>query len=82
MYRICAEVGLVREVHTLFVRSAQQVVTYELQVHEEVEGVRQEVREVERESKVEERRSHGHGHGHVDGMKDSMLEPRCVCEMM
>ena len=31
--------------HTLFVRSAQQVV-YELQVREEVEGVRQEVREV------------------------------------
>ena len=39
----CAEVGLVRQVHTLFVRSAQQVV-HELQVREEVEGVRQEVR--------------------------------------
>ena len=38
----CAEVGLV---HTLFVRSAQQVV-HELQVQEEVEGVRLEVREV------------------------------------
>ena len=48
----CAEVGLVRQVHTLFVRSAQQVV-YELQVREEVEGVRQEVREVKGESKVE-----------------------------
>ena len=52
----CAEVGLVRQVHTLFVRSAQQVV-YELQVREEVEGVRQEVREVKGESKVEESRS-------------------------
>ena len=37
-------------------RSAQQVV-HELQVREEVEGVRQEVREVKRESKVEESRS-------------------------
>ena len=52
----CAEVGLVRQVHTLFVRSAQQVV-HELQVREEVEGVRQEVREVKGESKVEESRS-------------------------
>ena len=47
----CVKVGLVRQVHTLFVRSAQQVV-YELQVREEVEGVRQEVREVKGESKV------------------------------
>ena len=52
----CGEVELVRQVHTLFVRSAQQVV-YELQVREEVEGVRQEVREVKCESKVEESRS-------------------------
>ena len=52
----CAEVELVRQVHTLFVRSAQQVV-YELQVREEVEGVRQEVREVKGESQVEESRS-------------------------
>ena len=37
-------------------RSAQQAV-YELQVREEVEGVRQEVREVKGESKVEESRS-------------------------
>ena len=58
-------------------RSEQQVVVYELQVQEEVEGVRQEVREIERESKGEERRSHEHGH--VDGVKDSLLEPRCVC---
>ena len=50
----CAEVGLVRQVHTLFVRIAQQVV-YKLQVQEEVEGVRQEVREVKGEGKVEER---------------------------
>ena len=46
------EVGLVKPVHTLFGRNAQQVV-YELQVREEVEGVRQEVREVKGESKVE-----------------------------
>ena len=52
----CTEVGVVRQVHTLFVRSAQQVV-HELQVREEVEGVRQEVREVKGESKVEESRS-------------------------
>ena len=32
--------------------SAQQVVVYDLQVQEEAEGVRQEVREVERESKA------------------------------
>ena len=50
----CGEVELVRQVHTLFVRSAQQVVVFELQVREEVEGVRQEVREVKGESKVEE----------------------------
>ena len=48
----CGEEELVRQVHTLFVRSAQQVVVYELQVQEEVEGVRQEVREVEGESKA------------------------------
>ena len=52
----CAKVGLVRQVHALFVRSALQVVC-ELQVREEVEGVRQEVREVKGESKVEESRS-------------------------
>ena len=62
---VCGEEELVRQVHTLFVRSAQQVVVYELQVQEEVEGVRQEVREVEGESKGEKRRSHEHGH--VDG---------------
>ena len=62
-------------------RSAQQVqVVYELQVQEEREGVRQVVQEIERENQGEERRSHEHGH--VDEMKDSLLEPRCVCEMM
>ena len=44
----CVGVELVRQVHTLFVRSAQQIV-HELQVREEVEGVRQEVREVKGE---------------------------------
>ena len=52
----CVEVNLVKRVHTLFVRSAQQVV-YELQVREEVEEVRQELCEVKGESKVEESRS-------------------------
>ena len=50
--KFCGEEELVRQVHTLFVRTAQQVVVYELQVQEEVEGVRQEVREVEGESKA------------------------------
>ena len=53
----CGEVELVRQVHTLVVRSAQVKVVYEIQVQEEVEGVRQEVREVKGESKVEESRS-------------------------
>ena len=35
-----------------FVRSAQPFVVHELQVREEVEGVRQEVREIEGESKA------------------------------
>ena len=65
----CGEEELVRQVHTLFVRSEQQVVVYELQVQEEVEGVRQEVREIERGKQGEEKRSHEHGH--VDGVKDS-----------
>ena len=74
----CGEEELVRQVHTLFVRSAQQVqVVCELQVQEEWEGVRQEVQEMERESKGEEKRSHEHGH--VDAVKDSLLEPRCLC---
>ena len=73
----CGEEELVRQVHTLLVRSAQQVVVYELQVQEEVEGVRQEVREIERGEQGEKKRSHEHGH--VDGVKDSLLEPRCVC---
>ena len=48
---MCGEEELVRRVHTLFVRSAQQVqVVYELQVQEERERVRQEVRKVEREN--------------------------------
>ena len=62
----CVGVRLVRQVHTHFVRSAQQTV-HELQVQEEVEGVRQEVREVKGESKVEERRSL---HEHVDDMDE------------
>ena len=48
----CGEVELVRQVHALFVRNAQQVV-YELQVREEVEGVRQQVREVKDEENGE-----------------------------
>ena len=53
---LCVKVGLVKRVHTLFGRNAQQVV-YELEVEEEVEGVRQEMREVKGEIKVEESRS-------------------------
>ena len=52
----CVGERLVRQVHTHFVRSAQEVV-HERQVQEEVERMRQEVREVKGESKVEERRS-------------------------
>ena len=38
---------------------------------------REEVQEIERESQVEEKRSRGHDQ--VDGVKDSLLEPKCVC---
>ena len=69
----CGEEELVRQVHTLFVRSAQ--VVCELQVQEQREGVRQEVMEIGRGEQSDEKRSHEH----VDGMKDSLLEPRCVC---
>ena len=69
----CGEVELVRQVHTLCVRSAQ--VVYELQVQDEMEGVRQVVREVEGESNAKR----SYEHEHVDGMKDSLLEPWCVC---
>ena len=47
----CVGVGLVNGDHTHFGRNAQ--VVYELQVGEEVEGVRQEVREVKGEEKGE-----------------------------
>ena len=51
--RTCAEVGLVRtSPYSLCAGSAQQVV-HELQVREEVERERQEVRQVKREIKVE-----------------------------
>ena len=73
---LCQYVGeLVSRVHTLVGRSAQ--VVYELQVLEEEEKVREEVQEIERESQGEEKRSDDHDH--VDGVKDSTLEPRCVC---
>ena len=66
----CVEAELVRQVHTLFVRSAQQVVVFDLQVREEVEGMRQEVREVKVESKVEESRSL---HEHMTWMTNTRL---------
>ena len=47
----CEGVGLVNGGHTLFGRNAQ--VVYELQVGEEVEGMRQEVREVKDEENGE-----------------------------
>ena len=71
----CGEGELVNGGHTLVGRSAQ--VVYELQVLEDEEKVREEVHEIERESQGEEKRSRGHDH--VDGVKDSLLEPRCVC---
>ena len=46
----CGEEELVRQINTLFGRNAQ--VVYELQVQEEMEGVRQEVREIESKSKA------------------------------
>ena len=46
-------------------------------LEEENKG-REEVQEIERESQVEEKRSHEDDH--VDGVKDSTLEPGCVCE--
>ena len=52
----CVGVGFVKQVHTLFLRSAQQVV-YELQMREEVAGVRQEVCEAKGEIKIEKSRS-------------------------
>ena len=66
---------LVSRVHTLVGRSAQ--VVYELQVLEEEEKGREEVQEIERESQGDEKRSRGHDH--VDEVKDSTLEPWCVC---
>ena len=62
----CVGVGLVRQVRTHYVRSAQQLV-HELQVQEEVEGVRQEVREVKRGEQGRRERSL---HEHVDDMDD------------
>ena len=58
-------------------RSEQQVVVYELIVQEEVEGVRQEVQEVEGENKA--RRNAHMNMTMWMGVKDSLLEPRCVC---
>ena len=57
-------------------RSVQ--VYHELQELEEEDKGREEVQEIERESQVEEKRSDDHDH--VDGVKDSTLEPRCVCK--
>ena len=57
---MCVGVGLVHGVHTLFGRNAR--VVYELQVDEEVEGVRQEVREVKGEEKGE---IYGEGEPHT-----------------
>ena len=73
----CGEEELVRQVHTLFVRSEQQVAVYELQVLEKEEKVRTEVQEIEGESKV--KRNAHMNMDHVDGVKDSLLEPRCMC---
>ena len=71
----CGEGELVGGVHTLVWRSVQ--VYHELQELEEDDKGREEVQEIERESQGEEKRSHEDDH--VDGVKDSTLEPRCVC---
>ena len=60
LWPFCGEEELVRQVHTLFGRNAQ--VVHELQVREEMEGVRQEVRDVEGGEQGEEKRSHEHEH--------------------
>ena len=70
----CGKGELVNRVHTLVGRSAQ--VVCELQVLEE-EKVREDVQEIEKENQGEEKRSDDHDH--VNGVKDSTLEPRCVC---
>ena len=67
----CGEEELASRVHTLVGRSAQVVVL------KEGEKVCEEVQEIEKESQGEEKRSYDHDH--VDGVKDSTLEPRCVC---
>ena len=74
-FQKCGEGELVGGVHTLVGRSAQ--VYHELQVLEKEDKGRKVVQEIERESQGEEKRSRGHDH--VDGVKDSLLEPRCVC---
>ena len=71
----CGEGELVGGVHTLVWRSVQ--VYHELQELEEEDKGREEVQEIERESQGEEKRSDDHDH--VDGVKDSLLEQRCVC---
>ena len=52
-------------------------VYHELQELEKEDKGREEEQEIERESQVDEKRSDDHGR--VDGVKDSTLEPRCVC---
>ena len=71
----CGEGELVRQVHTLVVRSVQ--VYHELPELEEEDKGREEVQEIERESQVEEKRSHGHDYG--DGVKDSNILSRSAC---
>ena len=75
MSQLCGEGELVGGVHTLVWRSVQ--VHHELQELEEEDKGREEVQEIETESQVEEKRSDDHDH--ADGVKDSTLEPRCVC---
>ena len=71
----CGEGELVGGAHTLVLRNVQ--VYHELHELEEEDEGREEVQEIERESQVEEK--HSHEDDHVDGVKDSLLEPRCVC---
>ena len=72
--RSCGEEELVRQAHTLFGRSAQ--VVYESSAGGSGRSSAGSTGS-RRGKQGEEKRSHEHEH--VDGMKDSLLEPRCVC---
>ena len=61
-------------------RSAQQVVVYELQV-QEGSGKKSAAGSAGKRKGEQGEEKRSHEHDHVDGVKDSILEPRCVCDM-